>query len=179
MNCDQKSATAILCADNIECLQRLDALLERISDTQYVQSAAPCDSGIGAHVRHILDHYDVLLTALDSGHIDYDRRARDRKTQVQRDTARRRIAGYVTALRQLSDTPPAAPLRVTMDCGSSDSTGCEAPSSLARELQFLVSHTVHHDALIAAAARQMRIEIDDGFGVAPSTLRFDECGGRP
>ena len=47
-----------------------------------------------------------------------------------------------------------------------------APSSLARELQFLTSHTIHHFAVIALILRAMDVEVDREFGVAPSTLRY-------
>ena len=41
-----------------------------------------------------------------------------------------------------------------------------------RELLFLISHTVHHFALIAFMLRSFGIEPGDKFGVAPSTLRY-------
>src|SRR5262245_51244700 len=44
-------------------------------------------------------------------------------------------------------------------------------SSLKRELQFLLSHTTHHYALIALALRSRGFEPGSEFGVAPSTLR--------
>jgi hypothetical protein len=42
---------------------------------------------------------------------------------------------------------------------------------MARELEFLLSHTVHHYAIVAILCRLQGIAVDDGFGVAPSTLR--------
>ena len=43
--------------------------------------------------------------------------------------------------------------------------------ALGRELQFLVSHTVHHAAMIAASCRARGLPTADEYGVAPSTLR--------
>jgi hypothetical protein len=43
-------------------------------------------------------------------------------------------------------------------------------STVARELQFLLSHTVHHYALIALILRLQGFEPGEEFGVAPSTL---------
>ena len=48
---------------------------------------------------------------------------------------------------------------------------CWMSSSLARELQMLSSHTIHHFALIAMTLRAHGVELDADFGVAPSTLR--------
>ena len=47
-----------------------------------------------------------------------------------------------------------------------------ADSSVERELQVLLSHTVHHYALIAVALRLHGHPVDEEFGVAPSTLRY-------
>jgi len=39
-------------------------------------------------------------------------------------------------------------------------------------LQVLSSHTVHHFALIAMTLRLHGVEMEPGFGMAPSTLRY-------
>ena len=44
------------------------------------------------------------------------------------------------------------------------------PSSLARELQFLQSHAIHHQAVIAAAAQAAGWALPADFGMAPATL---------
>ncbi|MEQ1765522.1 MAG: hypothetical protein ABL984_20505, partial [Pyrinomonadaceae bacterium] len=45
------------------------------------------------------------------------------------------------------------------------------PSSVAREVEFVHSHTVHHHALIAEKLARCGIKITTDFGVAPSTLK--------
>ena len=45
-------------------------------------------------------------------------------------------------------------------------------SSGLRELDFLQSHTIHHFALIAYKLEALGIEVEDNFGVAPSTLKY-------
>jgi hypothetical protein len=56
-----------------------------------------------------------------------------------------------------------------MNCGAGPA-GPWSRSTAARELQFLVSHTVHHYALIAFILRANGIDPGADFGVAPSTL---------
>lgn len=168
---NESSALASLCADNIAGLHRLRAVVEQLSAPQYTASITPCDSGIGPHVRHILDHYDALWAGLESGHINYDLRQRDRETETRRSAAIDRIDTTVQRLQSLAEANPNIALTVCMDCGSEHSTHIAADTSLLRELQFLVSHTVHHDALIGAAAATLSIIIAEDFGVAPSTLR--------
>ena len=49
-------------------------------------------------------------------------------------------------------------------------------SSLLRELQFALSHTVHHYAIIARQLRERGAEPGADFGVAPSTLAARDAG---
>lgn len=44
-------------------------------------------------------------------------------------------------------------------------------TSVGRELRFLLSHTVHHCALIAILLSLRGGEVPNGFGIAPSTER--------
>lgn len=162
---------ATLCRDNIDCLERMGRLIRRLSDEQYVASQAPCASGVGAHVRHILDHYDALIRGLESGSVDYDARQRCKNTECNRSTALERIDAMRKTLSALTVRTLPQSLSVCMDCGSAASTRLATPSTALRELQFLVSHTVHHDALIAAAVSAMNVEPELGYGIAPSTLR--------
>ena len=56
-------------------------------------------------------------------------------------------------------------------------------STLRRELQFLLSHTIHHFALIGLLLSFHGVEPGEEFGVAPSTLKHwrsqAECAPQP
>lgn len=155
--------------DNVRCLRRLRDLILRLSDAQYTRSVSPCDHGIGSHVRHVLDHYDAFFRGLSDGTVNYDVRARCEHTAMSREIACERINNICAALTNLSHVPES--IGVIMDCGSDTSRCIASPSSGVRELQFLVSHTVHHDALIGAAANAMQVCADADYGLAPSTLQ--------
>ena len=47
-----------------------------------------------------------------------------------------------------------------------------APSTIVREPQFLLSHTVHHVALISTMNSISNIATPEKFGIAPSTLAY-------
>jgi hypothetical protein len=65
------------------------------------------------------------------------------------------------------------PLKVKMDSGTHHTEAEQwSNSSLRRELQFLISHTIHHYALIATLCARDGFELPADFGVAPSTLWF-------
>jgi len=156
---------------NCVVLEQAIALLRRMDDATYAEGgAAPGVSPVGVHFRHILDHYRALLTGLATGEIDYD--ARDRNVPVERDRALALAAAeeYRRHLDRLPAELAGRPLRVHLrsmaDHDGSDWSG----STLKRELQFLVSHTVHHYALIKDLLRRAGFDPGQGFGVAPSTL---------
>ena len=79
--------------------------------------------------------------------------------------------GFATDLSRLPTDLAERQVRVTLRSVAGDE---ELPdwsqSSLQRELQFLVSHSVHHYALIRELLRQSGFDAGEGFGVAPSTL---------
>jgi uncharacterized damage-inducible protein DinB len=166
--------TARLAAGNAAQLRQGLTLLERLSDAQYAgDSALFSRGGVGAHVRHVLEHYACFLEGLAAGAVDYDGRERERALERDRELARARIEQVLAALEALEEDP-ARPLEVALDAGGGD---LRTTSSVARELQFLASHTVHHLALVAAMLRAAGCEPGADFGVAPSTLRFEQAGG--
>jgi hypothetical protein len=77
----------------------------------------------------------------------------------------------IESLDRLSGVNDPKEIEVKLE-GSSNDEGVSdwSRSSLLRELQFLLSHTVHHYSLIALALRVQGFEPGVGFGVAPSTL---------
>jgi uncharacterized damage-inducible protein DinB len=165
---------ATLAADNIQFLEQALALVGRLPDGVYARSdPALFRSGVGPHLRHCLDHYTNFLAGLPSGRVDYDARARDPRLEREREAALARMRDLVAALRDLQTSDGERRLLVKMDCGEADGW---AESTVRRELQFLISHTVHHYALIALILRLQGIETGPGFGVAPSTLRYQASG---
>ena len=160
------SAQAALLAANLQVLQQGADLLRHIDDEQYTLTARPLFSyGVGSHLRHCLDFYQSFLAGIAQGRVDYDARERDERTAQARDFALARLARLTMSLPEcLADTPVA--LRVRQD-------GLPwAVSSVERELQFLLSHTVHHFALIALILRLQGVEPGPEFGVAPATLEY-------
>ena len=78
------------------------------------------------------------------------------------------IESICRRLADLAESPRVVCLRI---CDDSDQ-GVLRTSSVARELDFLQSHTIHHYAIIAMLCRLQNVVVEQGFGVAPSTLRY-------
>lgn len=129
---------------------------------------------IGEHIRHNLDHYECFLRGIEGAFIDYDARVRDPLVESDQNHACTTMSALSERLGALTGTDLDTPVQVNMDSrGPAGEAGCQpSKSSLRRELQFLVSHTVHHYALIAVYCRLRGVDPGPTFGVAPSTLRF-------
>ncbi len=156
-----------LIARNIEVLRQGLALLGQIDDRLYVSiSGTLFHSGVGSHFRHCLDSYQCFLKGARTGRIDYDQR--EREAQLDSDRARA-MARIELTIAQLDDV-------LLTDLSNHLQSRQDSPhwtaSSLDRELQFLLSHTIHHYALIALMLRIQGFSPAAGFGVAPSTLAY-------
>ncbi len=156
-----------LLADNLAALDQARALLRSLTPEQYSQPIPVCfNSSIGGHVRHALDHYVSFNAGLDTARIDYEARARDTRLERERDYALARLDQVIAQLR--ASALVESPVLVRLE-NQDDSW---ADSTLRRELQFLLSHTIHHWALVSVCAASQGIKTPDDFGVAPSTIRY-------
>lgn len=162
--------------DNITCLKQGEDLITHMNRDQYSTKVGHCfNSSAGEHFRHIIDHYESLMNGAAVGQedvlrIDYDSRRRDREVELNPEAGIARLQLICSFLEQL-DVDAEIGLEVKMDTGS-DITDQWAPSTLLRELQFLLSHTVHHYALIATMNAINGIGTPEEFGIAPSTLAY-------
>lgn len=154
-----------LAAANVHLLEQASRLIGSLEDPTF-------RGAIGPQVRHCLDFYVAFLAGKDAGRVDYDARERDPLVESSRRIARERIAAIASALERIDAEDAAAALLVRAEAGSLPAGSPEwSPSSLGRELQFLLSHTVHHLALIAEMLRARGRRVDDELGVSPSTLQ--------
>ncbi len=155
-----------LIQQNLDQLQQGRRLIDSLPDGAYSRPQETVfQSSIGDHFRHASDHFTAFFEGLESGIIDYEQRRRDRSLATDPDQARSFSLEIETALEEL-DRQPERPITVREEGGSRD-----LPTSRDRELAFLVSHTVHHFALIRIICALERHPLPEDFGVAPSTLR--------
>lgn len=147
-------------------LRQGGCLINDIRDDVFVATTPLSPRGsIGAHFRHILDSYDCFLTGLAQLRIDYNQRERDPSLERKRSHALQRIEQTVRHLERLRLTEMTQHVLVSMENNSSWTR-----SSVLRELDFLLSHTIHHYSLIAMLLRIHEINPGEEFGVAHSTL---------
>jgi hypothetical protein len=151
-------------------LLQLAELVEGLTDEQYTRRpGGALGSSIGGHVRHNLDHVGSLLAGLPGGNLDYDRRERGGPVETDREAATALVGRLVTVLGELPRAGRIDPLRLTA-LVSPDLPPVEVWTTVGRELGFVLSHTVHHNALIAVIAAAVGAAVPDGFGYAPATV---------
>ena len=128
----------------------------------------PCNT-IGGHLRHLLDHHEALVEGWSTGRIDYA--ARRRNTPCERDPARAlaRIEAIDASLENLP-AEESSSITVLREDGS------VTASTVARELDFVASHTTHHLAIVALLAHVLDLTVPTDLGVAVSTLRYRRTG---
>jgi uncharacterized damage-inducible protein DinB len=162
--------------DNILFLRQGIDLLGQIDDDMYLKAVAPyAASGVGKHIRHNLDHYEMFLAGLPAGDIDYDGRQRDPQIETDRRYAIQKMLSIISRLEKLEAKNLNRSVSVKMNEGrETQEASSRSQSTVWRELQFLVSHTVHHYALIAMILKLHGFDCSKDFGVAPSTLKYQQ-----
>ncbi|MEM9290099.1 MAG: DinB family protein [Acidobacteriota bacterium] len=168
----------LLVRQNAAFLRQGRDLIASLDDERYRAPSPPqlTGGGIGAHFRHCLDFYSCFLAGLESGRIDYDARCRDTSVASERDLAIQRIDEILHQLEHnVAQRSGGEVLEVSLDNpGGQETDTLWSRSSLLRELQSLVSHTVHHYALISMLLKATGHQPESGFGVAPSTLDHEK-----
>lgn len=137
---------------NILALEQGESLLASLDDFTYRRALQVVfGSSIGTHIRHNLDHYACFLSGIETSCIDYAARRRDTPLERDRSAALVEIARLCNALMALGD--PAALAGTLHVRREADIEAVPVVSSIERELDFLLSHTVHHYAIVAILCR--------------------------
>ncbi len=137
--------------------------------------APPFATPAGAHLRHVIEHYEALLIPRRPGTVDYDSRRRDPEVERSPRAARARLQALQQCLQLWRDAALGAVLQVRGQGGTAGEFGFEVASTLGRELAFLASHTVHHFALLKPHCLQHHLAVDADFGKAPATVAHERA----
>jgi hypothetical protein len=144
-------------------------LFETVPDEVYAAPMPPLtDFGVGSHIRHCIEFYQCFFAGLPRGTVDYDRRERNPKIAADRRAALIAMRGLIGQLRDFKAND--LELAVFAESEGRGSLDCPQASSIERERTFLLSHTIHHFAIVGLLLKLQGIEPPADFGVAPSTL---------
>lgn len=135
-----------------------------------------CELNIGKHVRHINDHFLALKHGINTGVIDYNRRNRGTTIETNIDTALTDIQQLITWLENYenstNDEEIHKPIKIFSEIDCLNTINQQFNSTIARELLYLINHTIHHAAHIGLIAKNQGIEIPLNTGMAPCTMTF-------
>lgn len=141
-------------------------VIDRLDDLTF--AAANKSSSVGAQFRHCLDYLNTFVDGVAVGRIDYTRRERDTRAEFDRGYA---VERFDIAMRRLSSLTERQ-LRSIVSVVSEIDPTMWLPSTAMREMEFVLSHTIHHQALIAEKLSQRGIQLDMTLGVAMSTRNY-------
>ncbi|MBT1451189.1 DinB family protein [Glaciecola sp. XM2] len=146
-------------------------LLQGISPTEYQKILKPHFSGsVGAHIRHVLDHFLALKNGVEKGHVDYNIRHRHNKVEQFPQSAIDALSEIQSWILGLAPKDCEQSLLVTTEIDINHTKSATCTSTLERELVFASSHAIHHYALIRIICGMQNKKIPELFGYAPATI---------
>ncbi|KAF9986311.1 hypothetical protein BGZ75_001986 [Mortierella antarctica] len=140
-------------------------------------SVLACQGTIGKHVRHLHDHYRLLLSTYppnknssvsDEWILDYDRRSREVPMETDIDHAIQELERLQFILQKyqtpIDPSTPSQAMDVTVP------TNLLQPITLQATID--PNHPpVHHFAMIKVICGEFGMALNEGFGLAPSTVK--------
>lgn len=161
----------IHCKEN---LQQIKTLIASFEEGQYgYKSQLLSDASIGQHVRHILEFYLCVINGVSRGFINYDNRDRDPELEQNPVSAISCIDRICDNIECLSTDQE---INLVGNFSSETETLKTIRTSTDRELAYCLEHSIHHQALIKIGLIEQKMDhlINEGFGVAPATIRYKQ-----
>lgn len=151
-----------------DTLRRLAAAVRPLTEAQYARRELRSSGSIGAHVRHCLDHVCALERGMAIGEVCYDHRQRDTVVEHDVQLGISRLQRAVSRISALDDRFLNRPLTLRAEV-SEDGCVIRVPTSVGRELAFVISHTIHHSALVAVLLELAELDVPLRLGMAATT----------
>lgn len=162
-----------------DVLRQGTGLLGSVTEKTYRDSLAGVASGtIGAHYRHVLEHFVCVLEGLTSGRINYDARKRDVQIETSIGYARIVTERLMEDFRAVSGDLFERECSVIYTVAYGESEPEQVRSTVTREIMFSVGHAIHHYAIIKLLCAGVGVQLPYEFGVAPSTLKHAAMAAR-
>ena len=118
----------------VEALLQVHQLVVESGGIFYNKPSAHIESGIGKHVRHILDHFLALHQGIENGNIDYNSRQRDIEIENGAELALRLIKQLIEWFTQPNSELKDCAVKVESEIALKQQQNMLFDSSLSREL---------------------------------------------
>jgi hypothetical protein len=161
-------------------LQQGCIFLDRVGDETYARpiegtAEGKPGSSLGAHYRHVLDHFLCLAEGIRTGQVNYDQRRRNPQLESSVTCARLATESLIDELGGLSPEILPRECAVIYSVGYGEPDAEAVKSNLAREVMFCVGHAIHHFAILRLLCAGVGVKLPYEFGVAPSTLKHQRA----
>lgn len=140
------------------------------SQSQEKQEQLFIEQRIGAHIRHVHDHFKSLFIGLKTGVVDYNLRNRDGMEEVNLSISLSENKHILNQLSKLSVASSKIEIISEINCDSTENL--QMTSSVERELLYLINHTIHHAAIIKHLMDKAGISCPPEIGLAPGTATY-------
>ena len=158
-----------------DVLQQGCHFLDLVGDETYARPLEGTGSSLGAHYRHVLDHFLCLAEGIRTGQINYDQRRRNPQVEGSVMCARLVTEALIDELGGLPPEILAGECAVIYSVGYGETDAQAVKSNFAREVMFCVGHAIHHFAILRLLCAGAGVKLPYEFGVAPSTLKHLEA----
>jgi hypothetical protein len=155
-------------------LAQLSDTVNQITEEDFRKpSTALSNSTVGQHLRHTLEFFICLEQGYELGIVNYDKRIHNKAMERDKHIA-------LNTINQILDFVKSNPndkvlkLEVGYETDSDECVTVE--TNYLRELTYNIEHAVHHMAIMKIGIREVAdyVELPTGFGVAVSTIRYNE-----
>lgn len=150
-------------------LYPMETSVLQLSDQQYCQKITTLSgASIGQHVRHTAEMFICLELGYQTGIVNYEKRKRDILLEVSREKA-------IETLRQIRKGVQPKNKDLLLNAGYDEKSDAvfSFSTNYFREIAYNLEHVIHHMALIKIGISEVSdLQLPEGYGVAPSTLKY-------
>ena len=155
-----------------DILMQLEAVIKNLKEEDFFKPIPSLNqSTLGQHVRHTLEFFTCLIDSLEGGIINYDKRDHDKVIETDQTVA---IGVIENLIHFLSNPLNERELILEANYSLDNSPNSLIKSNFSRELAYNIEHAIHHMAIIKIGIKEIApyIKLDDNFGVAVSTIKY-------
>lgn len=155
-------------------LAQLTHLVNQLSEQDFIKPVnALGGATLGQHLRHTLEFFVCLENGLDTGVVNYDKRAHDKAMETGKRVALS-VLYKVNAFIESNKIDKKLKLEAMYDVNTE--TVVTIDTSYSRELVYNMEHAVHHMAIMKIGLREVApyVKLAHNFGVAAATVRYRE-----
>lgn len=155
-------------------LNQLFDLTSQLNDAEYSSELDLLNgNSIGKHVRHVVEFFELLIEGSSTDIVNYDGRKHNLLYETNRKATLSKLQYLVAMMNEVFFDKEVI---LEVSYADSDKDVFRIKSSLERELAYNIEHAIHHMAIIKIAVNTVfsNVQLEENFGVAYSTIRFQK-----